>query len=70
MRALGLSQGKLGELLMERARLYLDEGHIFGPEGVGFARINVACPRSILELALARLQAAVETLPASSSPAA
>jgi cysteine-S-conjugate beta-lyase len=70
MRALGLSQGELGELLMERARLYLDEGHIFGPEGVGFARINVACPRSILELALARLQAAVETLPASSSPAA
>ena len=70
MRALGLSQEALGELLMERARLYLDEGHIFGPEGAGFARINVACPRSTLELALTRLRDAIESLPVSASPEA
>ncbi len=64
MRALGLSQDALGELLMERARLYLDEGHIFGPEGAGYARNNVACPRALLEQALARLRDAVAELPA------
>ena len=70
MRALGLSQEDLGVMLMERARLYLDEGHIFGPEGAGFARINVACPRNTLELALTRLRAAVESVPTSAPPGA
>ena len=64
MRALGLSDSELGELLMEKARLYLDEGQIFGPEGSGFARINVACPRSLVEQAMSRLKDAITSLPA------
>ena len=59
MRALRLDSEALGELLLKRARLYLDEGHIFGPEGEGFVRINVACPRSILDQALHRLRTAI-----------
>jgi len=44
---------------MEQARVYLDEGELFGPEGEGFERFNIACPRSILEEALERIKAAV-----------
>ncbi len=58
-RGLGLSDADLGTLFMDKAKLYLDEGHIFGPEGSGFMRLNVACPRSILDTALERLRQAI-----------
>ena len=35
--------------------LYLDEGYIFGKEGEGFERINIACPEAVLRAALERL---------------
>ena len=41
------------------AKLFLDEGYIFGKEGQGFERINIACPKHILEKALNRLLEAV-----------
>lgn len=37
------------ELMFNKGKVVLDEGYIFGDEGKGFERINVACPRSILE---------------------
>jgi cystathionine beta-lyase len=49
--------------MFEQARVYLDEGFIFGPEGDGFERINIACPRSILVEALDRIRKAVNDLP-------
>ncbi|MCP5156419.1 MAG: pyridoxal phosphate-dependent aminotransferase [Ectothiorhodospiraceae bacterium] len=58
-RGLGLASADLDALFMERARIYVDEGHIFGPEGDGFMRLNVACPRSIVDDALERLRRAV-----------
>jgi len=48
--------------MLEKARLYLDEGCIFGPEGAGFERVNIACPRAVLEDALIRLKNAVRSL--------
>jgi len=42
--------------------LDIDEGHIFGPEGAGFIRLNLACPRSMLEQALDRIRKAVESV--------
>ena len=45
--------------MLNKAGLYLDEGYIFGEEGAGFERINVACPRFILEDAMRRLTDAV-----------
>jgi cystathionine beta-lyase len=47
---------------MEQARVYLDEGEMFGPEGEGFKRFNLACPLSILTEALERIKKAVESL--------
>jgi cystathionine beta-lyase len=61
-RALGLSDQKLDQLMMEEAQIYMDEGHIFGPEGSGFIRLNLACPREIIEKALQRLKSSIEQL--------
>ena len=47
----------------DEAGVYLDDGYIFGPEGGGFQRINIACPRSILSEALKRIKEAVDQLP-------
>jgi cystathionine beta-lyase len=58
-RKLGLDKSELKHLMREQARVYLDEGDIFGPEGEGFERINIACPRSILTEALDRIRKAV-----------
>ncbi len=51
--------------MLEEARVYLDEGFIFGSEGEGFERINIACPRALLVEALDRIRQAIEGLPGS-----
>jgi cystathionine beta-lyase len=61
-RRLGLDKWELKRLMLNGARVYLDEGFIFGPEGEGFERINIACPRSILVEALDRIKNAVDQL--------
>ncbi len=58
---LGLAKSELKRLMMDGARVYLDEGYIFGKEGEGFERINIACPRSILVEALDRIRKAVSS---------
>jgi cystathionine beta-lyase len=63
-RRLGLDRLALERLMREEARVYLDEGSIFGPEGEGFERINIACPRSILAEGLDRIRKAIDRLPA------
>jgi cysteine-S-conjugate beta-lyase len=63
-RRLGISDEALKKLMLEDARVYLDDGPLFGPEGAGFQRINIACPRSILIEALERIRLAVTRLPA------
>lgn len=59
MHALGFSEEELERFITEDAGLWLDAGSIFGPEGEGFQRINIACPRSVLTDALNRLSRAV-----------
>lgn len=56
-RKLGLSQAALVDLFVNKARLALNDGSVFGPEGVGFMRLNVGCPRSMLRDALESLAA-------------
>ncbi len=62
-RGLGLGKDELEQLMLGEARVFLDEGYVFGPEGEGFERINIACPRSILVEALDRIKTAVDRLP-------
>ena len=54
-RALGLDHDALIDLFVNRARLALNDGEMFGIGGKGFMRMNVAAPRSVLEEALCRL---------------
>lgn len=58
-RGLGLSEEELENLVVHKAKLWLDSGAIFGKTGEGFERINIACPRSILKEALERLKKAL-----------
>lgn len=62
MRDLGLSEEELEHLMTDAAGLWLDGGGMFGPEGVGFQRLNAACPRSVLEKAMHQLREAVLSL--------
>jgi cystathionine beta-lyase len=48
--------------MLKKAKVWLDEGYIFGREGRGFERINVACPRSILSQGLQRIEKTVNSL--------
>lgn len=57
-RALGLSDAALYERLKADARVLLNEGPSFGAGGSGFARMNIACPRGLLEEGLLRIQQA------------
>lgn len=54
-RNLGISAVELDDILINRAKLWLDSGKIFGKAGEGFQRINTTCPRSILKEALDRI---------------
>lgn len=55
-RELRLSQPELVNLFVDGAHLALNDGTTFGKEGEGFMRLNVACPRSVLEQALEQLK--------------
>ena len=59
-RGLGLETKALARFLAQEARLALNPGYWFGREGAGFARMNIACPQSVLREALVRLTTAVD----------
>ena len=59
-RALGLDHEALVDLFVNKARLALNDGEMFGPGGQGFMRMNVGTPRSVLKQALDRLAEAVK----------
>ncbi|MDR2733676.1 MAG: pyridoxal phosphate-dependent aminotransferase [Spirochaetota bacterium] len=54
-RGTGIPPHKLDETLTRGAKLWLNAGRSFGKGGEGFARMNVACPRAVLQGALTRL---------------
>lgn len=60
-RGLGLTESELNDLIVKKAGLWLDKGTMFGASGTGFQRINIACPREILNKALINLESAINT---------
>ena len=58
-RGLNLTEREREWLIVEKAGLWLDSGAMFGPDGDGFERINIACPREMLAKALKQLEEAV-----------
>ena len=59
---LGLSDEERKDLIEKKAKLWLNDGAMFGPEGKGFERVNAACPRAILQEAMDSLTKALENL--------
>lgn len=58
-RALHLNQEDLTILFSDKAHLALNDGRMFGKPGEGFMRLNIGCPRSVLEQALRQLAEAL-----------
>ncbi|NHJ88043.1 MAG: pyridoxal phosphate-dependent aminotransferase [Asgard group archaeon] len=59
-RKLGINPKTLDEIIKKDAKVAYDDGAMFGESGAGFQRINVACPRSILQEALEKTVEAVK----------
>ena len=56
---LGMNHDALVDLVVNHAGLALNDGEMFGPQGHGFMRVNVATPRSCLFAALHKLEKAL-----------
>ena len=56
MRGLGLGHEELEQVNREEARLFFDEGYIFGEQGECFERWNIACPERYIRGALERMK--------------
>ena len=59
-RAYGLSAKELDDIIVHEANLWLDSGHIFGKDGEGFERLNIACPWATLQQGLKQLAKAFQ----------
>ena len=59
-RSLGISSNKLVDKLEREAHLILSPGSVFGADGEGFLRLNMACPRALLMDGLNRFKAGIK----------
>lgn len=58
----GMTQDELNHFLVDRARLGMSSGTIFGKGGNGFQRMNIGAPRSVIAQALEQLKVAAAEL--------
>lgn len=61
-RELGLSDEQIKDLMINKAKIGLNHGPTFGIGGSGFQRLNIGCPRSILEEGLSRIKNTINNL--------
>lgn len=59
---LGLEHDRLIDLFVNKAHLALNDGVTFGPGGENHLRMNVGCPKKVLQRAMEQLKTAVEQL--------
>ncbi len=59
---LNMDTDELQDFMVYKAKLGLNKGTTFGPGGERHLRLNVGCPRSVLEEAMRRLKKAVDEL--------
>lgn len=57
-----IPQDKIQEFLINEAKVAMNDGGSFGNNGKGFARMNVACPRYMVEEAVERIEKALKNL--------
>ncbi len=61
LRSLGLDAKTLEQRMLDHY-LFMDEGYIFGEDGNGFERLNLACPTHVIENAMDRFEKAVKRM--------
>jgi len=61
-RDLGFGPHDLKSFLIDKAKWAVTQGHSFGAEGSGFVRLNIACPRTRLSVAIQQLNHAITEL--------
>ena len=61
-RELGIPAEGLEDFFLQKAGVWLENGTVFGQGGEGFVRMNIACPRTILQEALARIRQAINNI--------
>ena len=54
-RAWGMTKEEQEDFMVHKAQAIFDEGYVFGEGGIGFERINIACPKRVLEATLERI---------------
>lgn len=60
-RKLGMEAKALEEFLHAKAEIFFDEGYLFGEEGNGFERMNIACPTKAMMEGLERMTRAIKS---------
>ena len=58
--ALGFSDSELDDLIVNKAKVWLDRGTMFGEEGNCYQRINIATPQALLKEAIDRISEALK----------
>ena len=61
-RGMRMTDDELTAFFKEKCGLALNNGTFFGPEGSGFVRINLACPRAYVEEAVTRIKNGMASL--------
>lgn len=61
-KSLNKSQEEIQNALVNIGKIGLNDGSSYGDQGRGYFRLNIACPRSILEDGLNRIKRAVDSL--------
>ena len=57
--AYGIEDRELDDLIVNKAKVWLDRGTMFGPEGDKYQRINIATPQPLLREAIDRIAGAL-----------
>ena len=56
--SLGFTKEELSEFMKREAKVAMDDGYWFGDNGIGYERMNIACPKYMLEEGLTRIEKA------------
>jgi cystathionine beta-lyase len=59
-RELDIPAEELNTFFVEKAGIALNDGAMFGSAGVGFQRMNIGCPRSVIKDAVERIAKALQ----------
>ncbi|MDR1402736.1 MAG: pyridoxal phosphate-dependent aminotransferase [Tannerellaceae bacterium] len=54
--ALGLTSADIAGMLLNKEKLWINEGPLYGRAGEGFIRLNIACPRALLLKGLEKIR--------------